>query len=531
MPKISILDCTLRDGGYVNNFEFGQETICNIIKKLSNASIDIIECGFLREGSNNREQSLFDSVGAIQKVIGKKNKKILYVAMIQYGAIKIEDIEEYTGKSIDGIRLTFHQSEIDEAITFGKQLMSKGYKLFMQPVGTTTYSDVSLIKLLQNINKLNPFAFYIVDTLGTMFKKDLLRMYYLVDYYLNDEIMLGFHSHNNLQMSFSNAQELIEVSTMRHIIIDASVLGMGRGAGNLNTELITNFINVNFGFRYDCSEILDIIDQYIRPLSYKYKWGYDAVYYIAAIAKCHPNYAAYLMNLQTLNVKDINFILKNMECKKKGVFDKDYIQQEYLQYMNHAVDDADTQRFIKELIGERKVLIIAPGKSVQSNIKKIKQIIKENFFVICVNFCPKELEIVTNLIFISNLKRFEKSLQLEKLIKNGKEIVITSNINNVKNEKINVINYSSYLNEDICIMDNAGLMCINFLKKLGIKRVSLIGFDGFSEYISENYYNEKLCMNVDQARLLKMNAATEKKIEQLKTQMDIKFLTKSIYDV
>lgn len=116
-------------------------------------------------------------------------------------------------------------------------------------------------------------------------------MFYLVDHNLNRNISVGFHSHNNLQLSFANAQELMQLNTPRRLIVDASIYGMGRGAGNLNTELVTQYINSNLGLKYDNLEILEIIDEYIRPLSMKYNWGYDAAYYIASVAGCHPNYA------------------------------------------------------------------------------------------------------------------------------------------------------------------------------------------------------------------------------------------------
>lgn len=114
----------------------------------------------------------------------------------------INNIAKYDGKSIDGIRVTFHEDEIDEALIYGKQLMDKGYKIFIQPVGTTSYSDGSLLELIRKVNNLKPVAFYLVDTLGIMYKNDLLRMFYLLDNNLDESISLGFHSHNNLQLSF-----------------------------------------------------------------------------------------------------------------------------------------------------------------------------------------------------------------------------------------------------------------------------------------------------------------------------------------
>ena len=273
MNRIRILDCTLRDGGYINDFRFGNGVIKDIVSKLTKSSIDIIECGFLQSGAFDRDRSLYGSISAIRRHIGVKNKNLMYVAMIQYGGITNEEIEPCDGTSVDGIRVTFHEHEIDDAFALGRQLMDKGYQVFMQPVGTVTYTDEALLKLIARINALKPYAFYIVDTLGTMYKNDLLRMFYLVDHNLDKRICVGFHSHNNLQLSFANAQELMQLNTPRKLIIDASVYGMGRGAGNLHTELVTQYINANFGLQYDNWEILEIIDQYIKPLSLRYPDG------------------------------------------------------------------------------------------------------------------------------------------------------------------------------------------------------------------------------------------------------------------
>lgn len=530
MNRINILDCTLRDGGYINHFCFGEQVIKNIIKKLSKASIDIIECGFLRSGEFDKDCSLFGSVQDIKRVIGKKNPNLLYVAMIQYGAISEEEIAEYDGTSIDGIRVTFHEHEIEQSFILGKKLIEKGYKVFMQPVGTMTYTDDALLKLIMRVNELKPFGFYLVDTLGTMYKNDLLRMFYLVDHNLDKKIIVGFHSHNNLQLSFANAQELIQLNTPRKLIIDASIFGMGRGAGNLNTELVTQYINSNFGLQYDNLEILEIIDEYIRPLSIQYKWGYDAAYYIASITGCHPNYASYLLNLQTLHVQDIYAILNNLDKEKRALFDKEYISKKYVQYMNHYIDDADVQCQLSKLIGNKPVLLLAPGKSLNENIDKIKQVIlSRDYFVLSVNFLPKDIPI--DVLFITNMKRFRNLEELHSCLPENINVIISSNITTCESGKNLIINYSSYINEEQNILDNAGLMCINFLKKIGVHEISLAGFDGFSLNATDNYFDKSMYLDVESERIMQMNLSITEKIKQLRTQVNIKFLTDSVYEL
>lgn len=529
MDRIRILDCTLRDGGYINHFKFGQSAIQSIIQKLSSASIDIIECGFLRSQAFDPDCTLFGSIDAIKKMIGKKNPNLMYVGMIQYGKIRIDEITPYDGTSIDGIRLTFHEHEIDESFVMGKQLMDKGYKLFMQPVGTTTYSDEALLKLIARINEIKPYAFYLVDTLGIMYKNDLLRMFYLIDHNLDKHITLGFHSHNNLQLSFANAQELMQLNTPRKLIIDSSVFGMGRGAGNLNTELVTQYINFNFGLKYDNIEILEIIDEYIRPLSFQYKWGYDAAYYIASVTGCHPNYASLLMNKQTLHVQDIHAILNGLAEDKRALFDKKYIEEKYVMYMNHHVDDHEVRQKLKERIREKQVVLLAPGKSLKENAVLVQRLCSdENCFVMSVNFVPENIEV--DAAFISNMKRFKSMQELIDHSMRQKLMIVTSNILTESAENIWVINYASYINEDARITDIAGLMCIQFLKKIGVRKIMLAGFDGFSSNQKDNYYESSMMMNVEEERLADINFATAKKMAQLKKQMDISFLTETFYN-
>lgn len=122
----------------------------------------------------------------------------------------------------------------------------KGYKVFVQPMVSLNYTDEEFLSLIQLVNHIKPYAFYIVDSFGMMNKKNLIRLFYLVEHNLDESIWIGFHSHNNKQLAYSNAQCLIDTQTARNLIIDSSIFGMGRGAGNLNTELIVEYLNDNF---------------------------------------------------------------------------------------------------------------------------------------------------------------------------------------------------------------------------------------------------------------------------------------------
>lgn len=117
MNRVSVLDCTLRDGGYVNDFNFSSRTIKTMISKLGKAHIDIIECGFIRDTEYDRERSVFSRIEQITPFITPKKKHSMYVGMIVTGTISASKISPRTKDSIDGIRITFHKKEMDEAFS------------------------------------------------------------------------------------------------------------------------------------------------------------------------------------------------------------------------------------------------------------------------------------------------------------------------------------------------------------------------------------------------------------------------------
>lgn len=526
-----ILDCTLRDGGYINRFQFGSGVMVDIVDRLAKASIDIIECGFLQRNAGNHETSLFADATSVKRIIQKKYSGTMYVAMIQIGAIDIDAIQPCDGSSIDGIRLTFHEHEIDEAFVFAKQLKDKGYQVFIQPVGTIGYTDEALLKLVDRVNTLKPYAFYIVDTLGTMYKKDVLRLFHLVNDRLDPAVCMGFHAHNNLQLSFSNAQELLEVSKNREMILDASVFGMGRGAGNLNTELITQYINDNIGYRYNLVEILEIMDRYIKPLRLQYQWGYDAPYYISSAANCHPNYASFLINKQTLRVQDIYGILNNLDRGERHLFNKDYIEKQYVTFMDRHVDDAAAFEQVQALVADKKVLLIAPGKSIKmpENIEKIKKLAEDPSWVtISVNFIPAHIPV--DIVFVSNMKRFESFERLRGYTDTRQTIVVTSNVLQESSDDLLVVDYMRHVNQNPCVFDNAGLMCLYLMQRAGVAEASLAGFDGFMANAQENFYSESMYADAEQERMVRINDAMREQISQISSHMAITFVTRSHYE-
>ena len=332
MNRIKVLDCTLRDGGYVNNWEFGDNTF-NIVESLYNSNIEIIECGFLNpEGVDSTTQfKNFNKINSYIKNITKnKNKETLFVAMIElerYNPDILPPINK-NNNQITGIRMTFRKSAKGKFIKAAKEIIAKGYKLFVQPISTVSYNDREILDLIDIVHELNPYSLYMVDTHGSIdwHSYDLKRMFTLMDNNLNKNIPIGFHSHNNLQLSYALSCELIKISTHREIIIDSSLLGMGRGAGNLHTEMICNYINNKNKTKYDEILILSTINKFIQPIKDINYWGYNIPYFLSASLKCHPNYASYLQK-NNISTEKMVAILNKIPTQHKLEFSENIIKE------------------------------------------------------------------------------------------------------------------------------------------------------------------------------------------------------------
>lgn len=372
MNRVHILDCTLRDGGYCNLWDFGFENTKDIISGLIKSNVEIIECGFLTDKVKyNKNVTKFTDLKELSSVIPDKRDGKLFVAMVNYGEYDINLLPNYDGSSIDGIRVAFHKKDMSEALDLCEKIKSKGYKVFIQAMVSLSYTDEEFLRLINYANKIGPYAFYIVDSFGMMKKKSLTRLFYMVEHNLNENIWIGFHSHNNMQLAFSNAQELVNIQTNRNLIIDSSVYGMGRGAGNLNTELFVEYLNDNCGTEYNIKPLLKIIDDIINGFYQKNYWGYSLPNYISASHNAHPNYASYLDDKKTLTVENINEIFDMMDSEKSVEFDKEYIEELYMRYMNREVIQEARLSEFKDKIKGKRIILIAPGRSSVEETDKI----------------------------------------------------------------------------------------------------------------------------------------------------------------
>lgn len=522
MNHIKVLDCTLRDGGYCNDWRFGKDNINKIILSLIEANIDIIECGYISQRqTSDVDRTLFISIDQMSDIIPDNIGDRVFVGMINYGEYECNDIPSYSGKGVSGIRVCFHKKNRFEALEFCKGVKEKGYKVFIQGMVSLNYNDEEFVDLICRVNEIEPYAFYIVDSFGMMKGKDLIRLFYTIEHNLKESILIGFHSHNNMQLAYSNCLNLCQIQTNRSVVIDSSVYGMGRGAGNLNTELFVEYLNENKDGNYKLKPLLTIIDDVLNDFYQRNYWGYSLPNYLSAKHNAHPNYAGYLDSKKTLTVEAMEDIFNLMDEDKKTDYDKNYIEELYVRYMATGKVQNEHLQELKEKIEGKTVLIIAPGTSSKLERDKIvSYVLKSDVTTFSINFDYPELE--TDYIFLSNLRRY-RALGSSKM---GK-CIVTSNVPSM--DTYLQTRYSELLNDVEAVEDNAGLMLIKFLINMGVKKVVIAGIDGYSIDPAENFADNKMSFYTQKATFEAMNAGLNIVLNKYKENIELEYLTTPKY--
>lgn len=471
--RIRLLDCTLRDGGHIVQGRFGENTIKNTIERLVKAKVDIIEAGFLWQESTDNDTARYHTIADIRKVLPTDCGQSKISLMADY--IDLKHLEPCDG-TVDIIRLSFKRWRLDWGLEAAQILMDKGYKVFINPVNNNVYSDKEYIEILEKVNELHPYGFSIVDTFGVMRVSDLLHRYYLVENNLAKDITIGFHFHENMGLAYSLAQNIIKnVSSTRNIVIDGSLLGMGRVPGNLCTEQIIDYMNDQLGTDYNIEHVYDAIDDYIAPIKATNPWGYAIPYALSAKYYLHRTYAEFLAGKKRLKTKDIQRILSQVAQSKAETYDEDYIDGLYKSYMDVKYDDSFDMEGLKEILSQfDNVLIVAPGRNLSLQIDRVKKIIDSNPAVISVNFNPSFEGIESQFVFLTNTKRYDDIKDKN----NDEKLIITSNLIRDISKYEYCISYNNlvYFDDEYC--DDSTLMLISLLSKLGIRRIMLAGFDG-----------------------------------------------------
>ncbi len=530
MKKMQLLDCTLRDGGYINDWEFGHDTLVNVFERVVSSGVDVIEVGFLdqrRPFDINR--SIMPDSASVARIYGELDSKdTMVVGMIDYGTCAIENLQPCEESYLDGIRVIFKQHVMHEAIAYCKQIKDLGYKVFVQAVSVTSYSDEDLLELVDLVNDLHPYAVSMVDTYGLLHQSNLYHIFEVLDRSLAPDICIGYHAHNNFQMGYANCIEMIEAKTERSMLVDGTLYGMGKSAGNAPLELLAMYMNENYGTNYDINQMLEAIETGIMDIYKKVHWGYNLFYYVAASNKVHPNYVSYLMNRNTLSIKAINDILKKIDEPQKLLYDENCIKKLYREYEVCECDDTAAMGALAQQWKGKELLLIGPGKTSVECRKQVREYCAENDpLVIAINFIPENKK--PDYLFLTNSKRYlQLSSQLSRAENKDIPVIATSNVTKTDGIFEYVLNYSNLIDMQAKVRDNSLLMMLRALLDMNVSAVTLAGFDGYDPE-KMNYFRTNMEYSDIHGKAKELNQSVRTFLEEHADRLKVKFITPSLY--
>jgi 4-hydroxy 2-oxovalerate aldolase len=510
---VQILDCTIRDGGYLNNWNFDKKVVREVYRSLSKAGVDYVEIGYLgSEKYFDRSQYgiwRFSDEDDLKEVVdGIHGAKIALMA--DCGKFDLQDIIRRNKKLVDLIRIAAHQDKIKEAAEMSTKIKENGYEVSLNLMGYSNYTEAETKECAALLNDTIVDYIYVADSYGSILPNQVEDFFRPLLNLSGKKI--GFHSHNNLQMAFANTLEAIRCGIN---IVDGSVYGMGRGAGNLPIEVILAYMELSNRDKYNVIAVLNLIDQYFIRFQREMHWGYQLPYMLSGVFKCHPEYARNLVERREYTIEDIWQILEIIrkiegvgfskqaleEVLKKGRFSSG---QKIVTFKNSKAEPKGQGRVpYEDRHTGRDFLILANGPNLKTYKRQIDEfIMKYDPVILGANYLANML--VPHYHAFNNKRRFIDYVQY---IDQKSRLLIGQHIPQemVKehtSREYEVIFYIDELDSEFGIKNGviqtncrtisvflAGLAIV-----MGAKRIFIVGMDGYlstDEKGKFHFYNEE----------------------------------------
>jgi len=284
--EIKVLDCTIRDGGLMNNHLFTDDFLSAVFKSVNSSGVDYIELGYKADESQFSRSEYgsmkFCSEKDIEKVVNGEEVKSKISVMVDIGRVDPSSIPYKSESLIDMMRVASYVKDIDKAIDLANQIQGKGYETTINLMAVSHARELELDEALIQVEKeSNIDALYLVDSFGALYSEQISH---LAKKYksLMPTKEIGIHAHNNQQLAFANTIEAI-IQNVNYL--DGTIFGIGRAAGNCPLELLLGFLK---NPKYDLRPILKILESHFVKLKDEIEWGYTIPYMITGILDLHP---------------------------------------------------------------------------------------------------------------------------------------------------------------------------------------------------------------------------------------------------
>ena len=523
MSTFQTLDCTIRDGGYVNNWQFDVVIAREVYRASSKAGIDIVEIGC--RGSekyfdpNTFGLWRFSSDEQIRSAIqGIEGPQI--AVMADFGKIDVSDFDDRKNSPVDLVRVAAHKNKIKDAINFLYSIKKKGYAVSLQAMAYATYSEKERKQLLHALKDTFLDYFYIADSYGSMLPNQIAELF---DPFLTlGGFKTGFHAHNGLQMAFANTLEAMRCGVH---IADCSFYGVGRGAGNLPSEILVSYLENKNHLKYNVIPILSVIDEFFITLYEENKWGYQLSYMLSGMFQVHPEFAKKLVEFREYSIGEIRDALSYIRKSNpvgysddllKKIITEGLIGSLHLQKQSVSVD-ADkklvkgTQKAkafpVKVSYADRHsnqdFLILANGPTLTSHKNKIESFIaKFDPIILGANYIGGLF--TPHYHAFNNIKRFVKFVAE---VDASSKLLIGQNIEDEfirehTQRAYETIYFHDILNADFDIKNGViqsncrtiSILLLGVALVMGAKRIFSVGMDGYlglDPHKSFHFYDER----------------------------------------
>ncbi len=290
-PEIKVFDCTIRDGGLMNNHHFDDGIVKTVYDTCVAAGVDYMEVGYKasRKGLKQGEFGCWKYCleEDIRRIVGDNDTDLKLSVMADAERCDYhEDILPKKDSVLDMIRVATYISQIPTALDMVKDAHDKGYETTVNLMAASTVPERELNEGLELLARSEATAIYLVDSFGALYSEQIR---YLVEKYLRycapSGKEVGMHMHNNLQLAYANTIEGIILGAN---FLDATMAGLGRGAGNCPMELLLGFLH---NPKYELRPVLDCVQNHIEPMRQKLLWGYDLPYLLTGLLNQHPRAA------------------------------------------------------------------------------------------------------------------------------------------------------------------------------------------------------------------------------------------------
>ena len=374
--NIKILDCTLRDGGYYNNWNFNNKLVNEYISSINQSNIDVVEIGFRFLKKNNNGTFANTKENIINKINFRKNLEIALMinsSDLDFSKNYKKQLSKYflnkKKSKISVIRFATHLKDIKKVVPHIKYLKKNGYKIAVNLMQIDKVKNSSLsevLKLLTEIKSVD--VFYFADSFGNLNPQNIEKICRNIKNNWTKDF--GFHAHDNCGFALQNCLSAINHGAKW---IDSTIQGMGRGAGNVSTEDLLCSIQEYQNFKYDTKPIFQLSQNSFKSLKEKYKWGKSLYYHLSAKFNIHPSYIQELLIDDRYNhdeIINIIYSLKNLKSVSYSPIKLQNIIEEKINFKSAW----NASGWCKN----KNILILGQGQSIKKNKNLITNFIKKN---------------------------------------------------------------------------------------------------------------------------------------------------------